>query len=339
MKNYLLFLLTLILSQIISAQDADFIFKNKTIYKAEMQIVNGDYCGAMETYFELANQTKLGTTEKVNGLVSALECDSIAVDHIEFFINLLFEIGAPVEYFEDELGRYSYFSSREWEKLKQQKPEFDRNNRYIQKVKEMIQIDQAARGFDCMESMERADFEVYMMMQNLSREMGGGLLGPQQLGFDYRPLGYVSNGDYGVLLIHQIKFRPYIWGAHLPQMYFDGNFSPRQFSSYYALAEACDKKPSACFPYPPENLLQIDGQLYVCSGEMREKINENRKYFYLDSVEDQIAKSLYRASSDKPFRSLGRSIPIYSLPADADTDEKEEFFRMVKEMGFEKWME
>ena len=83
------------------------------LFKVEMQIVNRDYCRAMENFLELANQTKLGTTYKVNGLVSTLECDSMAIDNIEFFINLLFKIGAPVEYFEHELGRYPYFSSRE----------------------------------------------------------------------------------------------------------------------------------------------------------------------------------------------------------------------------------
>ncbi|TVQ51536.1 MAG: hypothetical protein EA362_00160 [Saprospirales bacterium] len=320
-------------------QDSIFIQNNQILFKAEMQIVNGDYCGAMENFLELAKQPNLVTAYKINGLVSTLECDSMAIDNIEFFISLLFEIGAPIEYFEDELGRYSYFSSENWEKLKQLKPEFDRNNIYIRKVEEMIRIDQEARGYNNTDSMEWADFRVYMMMQELSREIGGGLMGPEQLGFDYRPLGYLSNGDHQLLIIHQIKSRPFDWGEYLPQMYFDGHFSPRGFSFYYTLAKACNKKELACFPYPPENLLQIDGQLYACSGQVRKTINENREFFFLDSVEDQIAKSLYRASTDKPFRSLGRSIPIYSLPADADADEKVEFLRMVKEMGFEKMKE
>lgn len=339
MKLFILILTFFTLTETILAQDSSFIDYNRLYQKAEMQILKGNYCGAMETYLELGENFNLKTTEKINGLVSSLECDSTVVESIEYFIQLLFEIGTPVDYFEDELGRYPYFSSNKWKKLILDKPEFDRNNKYIRKVDEMIKIDQAGRGYATKDSMEWADFRVYMMMQELSREMGGGLLGPDQLGFDFRPMGYRTNAQYSILLVHQIKSRPYEWGEYLPQMYFDWIIDHRQFTHYYTLAKACERKELSCFPHPPQNMLRINDQIFVCSGKARKRINENRNYFYLDSIEDQIAKSLFKASSDKPFRGIGRSIPIYSLPADADADEKEEFFRMVKEMGFEKWME
>jgi len=332
MKLVLLIWFLFIVTGIAFIQDSSLIQYNRMYQSAELEIINGNYCAAKIMYRELGENSRLFTTEKINGLVSSLECDDNADGSIEYFVQALFEIGTPVDYFETEFRNYSYFSSEEWTSLKEQKPVFDRNNKYIQLVNEMIKIDQAGRGYDSMDSMEWADFRVYMMMQELFRDTDG-FLGPEELGFDYRPLGYSSNSDYSILLVHQIKSRPYEWGKYLPNMYFDGLLDPRSFTFYYLLAEACDKLELSCFPYPPENILRIDGEIYVCSGKTRKSINQNREFFYLDSVEDQINKALYRESSDKPFR-IGRSIPMYNPPPNEDLSI---FLMDLKEMGFKKY--
>ncbi|TVR86764.1 MAG: hypothetical protein EA411_09610 [Saprospirales bacterium] len=313
------------------AQESSLIYYNKMYQSAEKQILNGNYCTAKDILLELGKNSPLYTTEKINGLVSSLECDSDDHKSIEFFITTLFEIGAPVEYFETELGEYSYFSTESWGRMKEEKPEFDRNNRYIKKVGKMVEIDQAGRGYSGMDSIEWADFRVYMMMQELSREVNG-FLGPEQLGFDYEPLGFSSNSQYAILMIHQIKSRPYEWGAYLPKMYWDGLIDPRSFTFYYLLANPCDKLELSCFPYPPENIIRAAGHLYVCSGDAMERIDKNRDSFYLDSVQDQINKALYRVNTNKPFR-IGRSIPTFDPHPNEDPTE---FHKELKEMGFEK---
>lgn len=313
-------------------QNSNVEWYNNLYNSAEQHIVAGNYCEAKDIYIELGKNSRLFTTEKINGLVSCLECESSSAENIEFFIQSLFEIGAPVEYFETEFINYSYFSSEEWNVLKEQKPEFDRNNKYIQMVNEMIKIDQAGRGYDSMDSMAWADFKVYMMLQDLFKETKG-FLGPEELGFDYRPLGYTSNSAYNILLIHQIKSRPHIWGEQLPNMYFDGLLSARSFTNYYLLAEPCDKLELSCFPYPQVNILRVADSIFVCSGEMKKSINKNREFFYLDSVEDQISKAFYRESTDKPFR-IGGTIPMYnSAPNQEDTD----LIQELKEWGFKKY--
>jgi len=160
-----------------------------------------------------------------------------------------------------------------------------------------------------------------------------GFLGPEELGFDYRPLGYTSNSAYNILLIHQIKSRPHIWGEQLPNMYFDGLLSAKSFTYYYLLAEPCDKLELSCFPYPPVNIIRLADSIFVCSGEMKDSINKNREFFYLDSVEDQISKAFYRESTDKPFR-IGGTIPMYnSAPNEDETD----LIQELSERGFKKY--
>jgi len=148
----------------VSCQNSNVEWNNNLYNSAERHIVAGNYCKAKDIYLELGKNSRLFTTEKINGLVSCLECKSSSSENIEFFIQSLFEIGAPVEYFETEFINYSYFSSEEWNVLKEQKPKFDRNNKYIQMVNKMIKIDQAGRGYDSMDSMEWSDFKVYMML-------------------------------------------------------------------------------------------------------------------------------------------------------------------------------
>lgn len=320
------------LQQFIFCQDRDIERYNTLVNPAEMHIVNGNYCKAKDLYVNLAKKFQPFTTDLINGLIASLECDLHNIESIEVFVRLLFEIGAPIEYFETEFIKYSYFSSERWNVLKKIKPEFDRNNRYIQLVNKMLKIDQAGRGYNNMDSMEWADFKIYMMIQELSREING-FLGPEQLGFDYEPLGYSSNRKYSVLLVHQIKSRPYQWGVYLPRMYLDGLIDPRSFAFYYLLAEPCNKLELSCFPYPPENVIRVGEQIYICSGEIKERINMNREFFFLDSVEDQINKAFYRDSTDKPFR-IGRSIPMYNLPPNEDPTE---LIKDLQELGFKKY--
>ena len=331
-KIYLSLFLALGWQHCVLCQDFNVEWYNNLYNSAENQIVNGNYCKAKDIYLELGKNSRLFTTEKINGLVSCLECDSSSLENIQFFIQSLFEIGAPVEYFETEFANYSYFSSDKWNVLKEEKPVFDRDNKYIKMVNEMIKIDQAGRGYDSIELMEWADFRVYMKLQGLFKETKG-LLGPEELGFDYRPLGYSSNRLYNILLIHQIKSRPYIWGEKLPNMYFDGLLNARSFTNYYLLAKPCDKLELSCFPYPPTDVIRVSDSIFVCSGEMKDSINKNRDLFYLDSVEDQISKAFYRESTDKPFR-IGRSIPMYNS---APNEDDSKLINDIKKRGFKKY--
>jgi len=286
-------------------------YKTSPLLKAESLIIEGDMCEAAKLYYNESKSISLWDFDLINGLLTSLECnDSLK---IRYFIDKLFEIGAPIEYFENDLSQYHFFKTDEWKNIKENKPYFNRDNDVIKAISEMIRIDQSARNSD--KGYERADFEVKMKLDSLVRK--NGFPTQKDLGFDYPPKALMNGRDFNVILIHQIKSRPYGWGEILPKLYKDKKISRRQFVFLSAFIKTCDKIQLTCFPFPAENVVLIDNQIYTCCCKNAEKINNTRRKFGLESLEMHFKKSLFKMNSNIPFR-IGKEFPTFS-PGDNKT--------------------
>ena len=302
MKHLFIFLLAI--SSQLGAQSI-----NSSIYKAEELIMTENYHESADIYYELSKSNELSGFDLVNSLLCSLESEDTM--KISYFINKLFKIGAPVEYFENELNKYKFFESDRWEHLKINKPEFNRNNKIILAIKEMIEVDQNPRKN--AESYEEADFKIHLRLNSITKESG--FPTEKDYGFDYFKSGYNSGSIFFVLILHQIKRNPYKWGEILPKLYWDKKISRKAFVFLSAHIKSCDDMQLACLKLPAENAILFDDEIYTCCCEDVERININRKKYELESIENQLKKSIFLMETNTIFK-IGRSIPEFQKKSD-----------------------
>ncbi len=293
------------------------------LLKAEDYIVEGKNIEASEIYYQESLKYDLWDFDLVNGLLTSLECKDTF--RIRYFVNKLFEIGTPIEYFEKDLSKYSYFKTKNWEKIKKNKPFFNRNNKVISFILQLIKEDQKPRinNYSIIDR-EKVDFDIKFKLDSFI--MQNGFPSQKDIGFDYPPKKLMSRGDFNVILIHQIKISPYLWGELLPKLYKDRKISRRKFVFLSAHIKSCGDMQLTCLKLPAENVLLVDGKMYTCCCENAERINENRKRYGLESLESHLKKSLFKMKSEIPFR-IGRSFPHLS------PGNHEQAIKKLKEVG------
>lgn len=268
---------------------------NEYKYKAEDCILNKDYSCALYTYLEQDKQFELWNSELQNALVSALICKDTT--NIKYFTKKFLKRGASKLFIENKFKNFDYFSSQDWLKLKAEKYQFSYNENMRKMIAEMHKRDQA----------DRADKKVMLSndFQNLIsfNEMMGnyGFPGEISLGIDVPEDTVSYYGDFKNIMVHLVKLEPWQFGVLLKDIY-NKNGIPAAFFVYLmSFSSTCDDSQLACFPNPPSSILMVENKIFTCNPEELERIDSNRKRFFLDSTYDQIRKIKFSKESPLPW--------------------------------------
>ncbi len=313
------FIIILFLPSLLFSKNID-----SLINEAEEFIMQSRFLDAKNIYFEASQETVMWEKDLINGLLCCLECNDY--EKGTYFIQKLFKLGAPPQYFEQEMEKYDFFKSNNWMIIKESRPVFNRESLLIKTIEEMIEVDQHARQIGG-DSIEIADFRNYLKLKNFVKKYG--FPEEKDLGFDYTPMGYKTQSDFDVLIIHAIKSRPFEWGEYLPKLLKERKISHNSFVFYMGHTKTCDDEQMSCMP-PNINTINVNNKLYTCCCEVKDKINKNRSKYGIESIDLFIKKTYFKESNKSIFK-LGGGFPTYgnsSIPENVLIEE-------IKKFGFD----
>ena len=296
---------------------------NQKVYEAEDFILSEDYCTAAELYNNLHTEYSLFNGDLHNALICALLCDNQEL--IEKFTLHILKRDASLQYFKTNFNEFDFFNSPSWDSLKSRKIEYTYQPEIRARVREMVKIDQADRIDPSVRQLN--DFKNLITLGEIMEEFG--FPTQKHLGLDY--LGTTDRREYNrwfrLIMIHLTKLMPWDFGELLHQLYFDGIISRGQFVSLFPNIKFCDQSPITCIPHPATNFLMLDDILLSCNEELRKEVNDTRAYFYLDTVESQLEKSIFRRNSPYPWR-IGQVFAVFHYNAEtAGLEERVEGFK------------
>lgn len=293
-------------------------------YLAESYILEENYCMSTEVYNNLYENYAIWNEDLKSALYSSLYCDD--KESVERFIMALLERGAPIEFFENELDTFTFFQSEVWEEIKNRKIDYSFDPELREVILEMHKRDQKDR-YDVINRM----LDDYLNLVELNKiTIERGFPNSMELGIDYYKAGLSYNRYFRIILLHLVKLQPWDFGEWLQDLYFKSKISPKDFVYLMAYVRTCDDLQLTCFSPPASNVIFVDGLLFTCGEKKMEKINSNRRLFFLDSVEDQIRKVKFRNThSEVPWR-LGTTFGTYHSTS---LEDFESFSKELKEDG------
>ena len=303
----LFLLLTFSIATVYSLHSQTFVEEyNLKIYHAEDKIIFESYCDATDLYRKISSEFYIYNNDLQNALICALLCDN--ADLIEYFSKKLLERGAPVRYFEENYYEFEFFSSDSWETLQNSEIEYTFTPEIRGKIEEMVTRDQRDRSNPRERAMD--DFKNLLILNEIVTKYG--FPTEKDLGFDF--LGESDRTEYNrwfrLIMIHLTKLQPWDFGEILPDLYLEGTISRHQFIHLYPNILFCDQSPITCIPAPATNFLMLDDILLSCNDELKKEIDLARSTFYLDSIESQLKKSIYRRNSTHPWL-IGEGFSIF----------------------------
>lgn len=298
-------------------------FYNVKIFEAEEFIVSEEFCSASNLYYQTSSDFYLFNNDLHNALLCALLCEDD--DLIQYFALRILERGAPIKYFEENFNDFNFFSTQSWEKLIESEIEFTFDPKVRALVKEMVEIDQENRIDPSARSMN--DFKNVVTLADIVDEYG--FPTQKHLGFDY--LGQSDRAEYNrwfqLILIHLTKLLPWEFGGILPGLYLEGIVPQNLFIHLYQYFKFCDQSPITCIPSPTINFLMLEDVLLSCNDDLKKEVNKARAEFYLEPIESQFKKSIFRRNSNLPWR-IGVSFAEFHFNKETGTlSERIEYFK------------
>ena len=260
---------------------------------AERKIIIEDYDSSSNLYKNLYNNCILWNDDAYNALYASLLSKNS--ENVELFVLELLRRGENPDRLASSLDTFSFFNSRKWLELKSQSIEFSYDTLLRKEIIEMHKIDQNDR-YDYANRL--ADDLINLVeLHRITLERGF----PTEL-----DLGICHENRYDVklriILLHLVKLQPWDFGEYLQNWYFNGKLSPTHFIRLFSNARTCDDFQLTCFGPPATNVWVVDDVWFSCNDSDFKRINSNRKFFHLETVQEQIEKVKFRLRNEIPWR-------------------------------------